>query len=322
MDKQIRTGSKSIVANYSPDQPRDERGRFAESAEQASKDATEATVRAGGQPTGTYTRDHEGSQNFHYGMYKYHHGEAEKSQDQAGDLHRAAAEKHLEAAEEHGKAAVAAETPKLPGKSKWSTFSGGIGAARDRNGMTRSGFSHTFEHGRYVVDPITTFGGRHAGYKATFQNDKGAIAGGLNQDLGTHGSANDAIKAAQAHHAENFGRTGNPEHASQNQDFGYFGTTKLHAHTSDAETHADFARARVALQQRFSLRPSEAREALDARYGRHMADAVHGDNLSPYEAAGRMGHPAKWSKTMAERMEPHIRAVQARKELRRKELGG
>jgi hypothetical protein len=66
----------------------------------------------------------------------------------------------------------------------------------------RSGYSAHPEIGNYKIHPRETASGRAAGYGVTFENVKGALPGGLHQDLGSAGSPNEAKRIALAHYEQ------------------------------------------------------------------------------------------------------------------------
>lgn len=90
---------------------------------------------------------------------------------------------------------------KNPGQTvlKWSMYAGGTSAAEGKHG-----YDATFPQGKYSIQPVSTSSGRHRGYSTHFINDRGALVGGLWQNLGLFRSPNEAKRKCLEHYQLNF----------------------------------------------------------------------------------------------------------------------
>ena len=84
-------------------------------------------------------------------------------------------------------------------KLRWPhTVAGGTGAAEGKHGYE----TERLPVGYYRIAPFSWPNGRHRGYVLHFVNDRGALAGGLWQELGTHSSPNKAKGRALEHYRQ------------------------------------------------------------------------------------------------------------------------
>lgn len=100
----INTGSKRVVANYSPDQARDEQGRFSSEAHLAAKGATQAALKATERTNNIPPPPNKGEKMSAYHMRQAKlHERYEKHASSAWRLqaHVHAKMKHLEAFDRH-----------------------------------------------------------------------------------------------------------------------------------------------------------------------------------------------------------------------------
>ena len=84
----------------------------------------------------------------------------------------------------------------VPGIARWHMFAGGTG---ERYG--RHGYRWPTNFGNYVINPLSNRAGYKTGYSLTFENVKGLVPGGLNQEMGLVRSPVAGAKLAREHYA-------------------------------------------------------------------------------------------------------------------------
>jgi hypothetical protein len=93
---------------------------------------------------------------------------------------------------------------------------------------------------------------------------------------------------------------------TQNRDWGFFGTCVSNGH-QDAEAAWDEAMAALTDSKgRFRLEAEDARDLLDATWGRHLADEVVGQEIR--EAIDELASDRRWLRATREFVRKHIRA--------------
>jgi hypothetical protein len=93
---------------------------------------------------------------------------------------------------------------------------------------------------------------------------------------------------------------------TQNRDWGFFGTCVSNGH-QDAEAAWDEAMAALTDPKgRFRLEAEDARDLLDATWGRHLADQVVGQEIG--EAIEELASDRRWMRATREFVRRHIRA--------------
>ena len=93
---------------------------------------------------------------------------------------------------------------------------------------------------------------------------------------------------------------------TRNRDWGFFGTCVSNGH-ADAEAAWDEAMATLTDSKgRFRLEADDARDLLDATWGRHLADQVVGQEIG--EAIEELASDRRWLKDAREFVRKHIRA--------------
>ena len=93
---------------------------------------------------------------------------------------------------------------------------------------------------------------------------------------------------------------------TRNRDWGFFGTCVSNGH-ADAEAAWDEAMATLTDSKgRFRLQAEDARDLLDATWGRHLADQVVGQEIGG--AIEDLASDRRWLKDAREFVRKHIRA--------------
>jgi hypothetical protein len=96
---------------------------------------------------------------------------------------------------------------------------------------------------------------------------------------------------------------------TNNEEWGFYGTTQSNEGASDRRAARDFNEAAQAAKELFGLSDDEARDLLDARDGRHIADARR-DGESPSALLNRLVQT--WGRRYFERTLKQLAAERAR----------